>query len=108
MTNETKIYGYSDDLVELESNQGNKEYYANRHGQVKLTVEDGLYKAFIYGDYRDNGVWSISLFPYDEGYEIPDRWNARITTDMSLCYYSAVLVLELSDRAKISQIDEEY
>lgn len=103
---EVKVYGCSDDLVEIEGDvEGADEYSSDGSSSFILMAPDGG-TAIIYVDYRLNGIWSVAFSRYEEDYQLPE-WDAKVVTDDSLCRYSDVLVLSVPDGTTISELDKD-
>jgi len=103
-TTQVRIYGVSDDLVEIEGDiEGADEYPVNSDITTVFTMvaPDGG-TALIYVDYRPNGVWSVAISRYEEDYKIPE-WNARTVSEDKDCRYSATLILDVPEGTVITR-----
>lgn len=90
-----KIYGASDDLVEVEGDLRD-EFYAKNIGKniegrtITLSrIVGGTVEGLdIHVRYERGGVWSVAVSQLDEGIGLPD-WGYKITNED----YTAVLEL---------------
>lgn len=91
-TSELRIYGASDDLIEVEGHIS--EEYSKPKGKWtgKLTDDTGA-GMFVTADCLKTGTWAIGVAPLDDDAPIPD-WEARLTLSEE-CSYSAQLTLEV-------------
>ncbi|MBX3465312.1 MAG: hypothetical protein KF878_00245 [Planctomycetes bacterium] len=83
-----RIYGASDDCIEIEGDV-DAELYADRDGKAVLLVGDerlGLVVTVRYAP-RDAAVWQVGVEPVDEG--VP-AWPARVEVQG----YTAVVVVD--------------
>lgn len=84
-----RIYGASDDCIEIEGDVEG-ELYADRDGKAVLLVGEeraGLVVTVRYAP-RDAAVWQVGVEPVDEA--VPMPWSARVEVQG----YTAVLVVE--------------
>jgi hypothetical protein len=92
---ELRVYGASDDLVELEGAISD-EYNTPAGGlELVLTAPDGsaLVVTALYT--KAGGTWAIGVAPAEEGEDLPD-WIRTVRTSPS-CGYSAELVLDVPE-----------
>jgi hypothetical protein len=74
-----RIYGASDDLIEIEQGTVKDEIYADRDDRAVLLVgteRSGLVVTLTYAPRRDAAVWQVAVEPVDEGVPIP--WPVRV------------------------------
>jgi hypothetical protein len=92
MSNEITIYGYSDDLIEIEG-AIREEYYTDYNAITILEISPGYQIAV---EYTTNGMWRIDVekSPGDENYEHHD------VDEDGPCDYS--------ETVKINHPGEEY
>lgn len=106
-----RFYGYSDDLVEVESDNGSVD---QEHGEWSPGA--GIFMSFNVGDrlivhaiYDEHGWWSFAVSPNCDGVEdecnvaVP-RWP--ITTVRSReCRHSMELRIEAPDGTQVTRVD---
>jgi len=98
------IYGYSDDLVEVEGDLVNneKEYDAWGGASFLLEAPNGEQcVVFVIGD-EDTGCWVIAPGQVNEDIPLPD-WNFATVYRPDLCRYSTVLTMRVPEGTVISQ-----
>lgn len=103
-----RIYGASDDLVEIDGNHPiAEEYGPGDRGLFRAVLSDTVSAdtALLYVEYVDPGVWMVGLAPHDDGFPIPAAWSPTIGHDSALCDYSAVLVLDLPATVTLEVLD---
>lgn len=100
-----KIYGCSDDNVEVEGSfEGADEYPSTGKSFFLVTAPNGE-NVFVIVNLVLNGTWAVGVTQYEEEYVIPD-WNIRIVHDFSLCKYSAILLLDLPEGSTIVETNK--
>lgn len=101
-----RIYGSSDDLVEIEGDiVGADEYseYNNQHLKFLLKDSDSEDAVIIYVDCRDNETWTCTVGQVEEDVPIP-AWDFKIVTDFETSTYSTILEIVLSDNCTVEKI----
>lgn len=103
MTATIRIYGASDDLVEVEGPiHGADEYTSDGTWTGVLEGPDG-HTAYVYADYRPNGTWTVSLGQFEEGYALP-AWPITLRVDMDECDYSTVASIEVPEGTTLKEV----
>lgn len=99
---ELKIYGASDDLVEVEGalrDEFNADSNSRWVGEVIAPNGDGL---LVTAAYLHAGVWALGVGPTDEGAFLP-AWDIRVT-NCDDNDYSAMLVITVPDATVIREV----
>lgn len=107
MAQTVKIYGASDDLIEVSGIAGEDEFNADSDSRWVgiLEAPDGD-TALVYVDYRPGGTWTVALGQFEEGYKIP-AWPQTFEVDDSLCGYSVTASIEVPDGTTIREYGED-
>lgn len=91
-----KIYGASDDLIEVEGDI-REEFYAKKVGEhvdgLTLTLSriiNGAVEGLdVHVRYERGGVWSVGVSQLDEDVDLPD-WGIRLSSNA----YTSILELD--------------
>jgi len=104
-TVKVEIYGASDDLVEVEGKiKGADEYsYADGTWKGVLEAPNGE-SALVFVDYRDNGFWTVSVTPYEEGYKV---WPVEYAVIDANCRYSLTATVEVPEGTVFKSLSNE-
>lgn len=100
-----KIYGYSDDLFEVEGDFVGENEYPCYETPVSLLVTDreASTGAIVTGEYgKRAAVWTISVEPVDEGKPIPP-----MSIKMGDNGYTPMLVIECSETSTVEIVAAE-
>jgi hypothetical protein len=100
-----RIFGYSDDLLEIDGKFIGENEYGAYDKPVTIAVRDPDNKTvvFVTGEYgrSEGGVWSIMVSQEDEDIPLP---NMRIENHKS--GYSPSLIIECSEKSTVELVKE--
>lgn len=101
-----RIYGSSDDLIEVEGEHAIAEEYGATSDGVFEAVISSIGKAAIRVIAQlHSSVWMVGVAPYDEGYAAPAAWNLRLVPPTpNENEYTSVLELDLPESATLEVI----
>jgi len=99
-----RMYGYSDDLVEVEGLAGADEYSADGWRDIASAATFRLlgpqHSCRIHAIYDDRACWSFAVAPLEEGRPLPP-WPVRLS--LSDCGRSAVLEMDVPAGTRIKK-----
>ena len=96
---EIKIYGASDDLVEICGDI--EEEFDVYDEPCKLLINE---KVRVDVEYENSGCWSIKMFQSEEDYAIPSFWDISLSQHPN--GYSALLTINSGDTdLKVTKIE---
>jgi len=95
-TETVMIYGASDDLVEVEGKIKGADEYSYNDGTWEGVLEaPNGESALVFVDFRSNGFWTVSLTPYEEGFEL--SWPVEYSVIEANCRYSITATVEVPE-----------
>jgi hypothetical protein len=104
---ELKVYGHSDDLIELDGIKGADEFSKPSGAWVGVLEAPNGDTALLYVDYRHNGCWTASLGIYEEGYKLPE-WPVTVTTDAKYANeYSTLTTITVPEGTTVRECTDE-
>jgi len=99
-----RMYGHSDDLVEVEGIAGADEYSATGWRDIASAATFRLlgpeHSCRIHAIYDDRGCWSFAVAPFEEGCQLPP-WPVRLS--LSERGHSTVLEMDVPTGTRIDK-----
>jgi hypothetical protein len=100
-----RVYGSSDDLIEVEGIEGEDEFNETKGGWVGVLESLDGDTALLYVDYRKNGTWTVTLGLWEDDYILP-AWPIRLYSDKAVNGYSVVAEITVPDGTTVSEYKE--